>query len=254
MLIDLDHALTAADTRDRLVSQGFAVLTPVALARLAGHALDDLAALSSFWDDLPRDRYLRDLGHYRSRRHGCAVVHVGEAEARIEEAPHRPHWQSTDYNALHGGLERWFEPLDPRMADAAVWRDLITSIGRCVAAVRAPAGGRWFVEAHPFRIDTSEGVGRPTPEGAHRDGVDFVAVILVDRRAISGGETRVFEAAGPHGVRFSLATPWTALVLDDTRVIHESTPIQPLTDDGRGHRDTLVLTYRAGGFQAPDGP
>jgi hypothetical protein len=30
-------------------------------------------------------------------------------------------------------------------------------------------------------------------------------------------------------------------------VIHETTPIQPM--DGRGHRDTLVLTARAGGFQ-----
>ncbi|MFX8160728.1 2OG-Fe dioxygenase family protein, partial [Acinetobacter baumannii] len=31
----------------------------------------------------------------------------------------------------------------------------------------------WFIEAHPFRIDTSDGIGRPTPEGAHRDGVDL---------------------------------------------------------------------------------
>jgi hypothetical protein len=27
------------------------------------------------------------------------------------------------------------------------------------------------IEAHQFRIDTAEGIGRPTPEGAHRDGV-----------------------------------------------------------------------------------
>jgi hypothetical protein len=32
-------------------------------------------------------------------------------------------------------------------------------------------------------------------------------------------------------------------------VIHESTPIQPLDPPREGHRDTLVLTYRAGGFQ-----
>ena len=44
-----------------------------------------------------------------------------------------------------------------------------------------PDSPRWYVEAHPFRIDTSDGIGRPTPEGAHRDGVDYVVVILVDR-------------------------------------------------------------------------
>jgi hypothetical protein len=30
---------------------------------------------------------------------------------------------------------------------------------------------------------------------------------------------------------------------------HESTPIQPLAE--RGHRDTLVVTFRAKGFQGP---
>jgi hypothetical protein len=40
-------------------------------------------------------------------------------------------------------------------------------------------------------------------------------------------------------------------------VIHESTPIQPLgglgvDGHGGGHRDTLVLTYRAGAFQGQE--
>ena len=108
----------------------------------------------------------------------------------------------------------------------------------------------WFVEAHQFRIDTTDGIGRPTPEGAHRDGVDFVAVMLVGRHGISGGETRVFAANGPDGQRFTLTEPWTLMLLDDTRVIHESTPIQPLAD--YGYRDTLVLTYRAKGFQGDE--
>jgi len=39
-------------------------------------------------------------------------------------------------------------------------------------------------------------------------------------------------------------------LLDDTRVVHETTPIQQAASDV-GWRDTLVITYRAGGFQAP---
>ena len=53
-------------------------------------------------------------------------------------------------------------------------------------------------------------------------------MLLVGREGIKGGETRVFEADGPHGIRFTLTEPWSALLLDDERVIHESTPIQPL--------------------------
>jgi len=77
-------------------------------------------------------------------------------------------------------------------------------------------------------------------------------VLLVGRQGIKGGETRVFEAQGPHGIRFTLSEPWSALLLDDERVIHESTPIQPLGD--LGYRDTLVLTFRARGFQGPANP
>ena len=77
----------------------------------------------------------------------------------------------------------------------------------------------------------------------------LVAVVLVGREGIKGGETRVFAADGPAGQRFTMLEPWTTLVLDDARVIHESTPIQPL--EACGHRDTLVLTYRTGSFQGP---
>jgi hypothetical protein len=37
------------------------------------------------------------------------------------------------------------------------------------------------------------------------------------------------------------------VLLDDTRVIHETTPIQPVAEGG--YRDTLVLTCRADTFQ-----
>ena len=164
-------------------------------------------------------------------------------------APHRPHWQPTSYNALHGGIERWFEPVEPAVDASPAWRGLIAGLGRLFAAALATPVERWFIEAHQFRIDTAAGIGRPTPEGAHRDGVDFVAVILVARHDVRGGETRVFEADGPRGVRFTLDTPWTALLIEDARVIHETTPIQPAAS--AGWRDTLVLTYRRDGFLAP---
>ena len=69
-------------------------------------------------------------------------------------------------------------------------------MGRLASALRGEQP--WYVEAHQFRIDTTDGIGRPTPEGAHRDGVDLVAVLLVGREGIKGGETRVFDADGPH--------------------------------------------------------
>ena len=226
-----------------LSEKGHAALSAAGLRDLLGNAAAGLDALRPSWSDLPPDAHLRDGGRYRRRRHACFIVDG----AVVTPVPHRPHWQPVEYNALHGGMERWFEPMRADVVAAPAWHALLRGLGAQCSAVK---GARpWYVEAHQFRIDTTDGIGRPTPEGAHRDGVDFVAVILIDRHGIKGGETRVFEADGPAGLRFTMSEPWTTLLLDDARVIHESTPIQPLA--AGGHRDTLVLTYRAGGFQGP---
>jgi hypothetical protein len=195
------------------------------------------------WNDLPPDQYLKDSGRYRHRRHSSFVVHSD----RVEQAPHRAHWQPLSYNALHGGMTRWYEPIQPVMTEHPSWATLLVRLGIGFSDIKGVQP--WFVEAHQFRIDTLSGIGRPTPEGAHRDGVDYVVVVLVDRLDVIGGESRVFEAAGRQGQRFTLTQPWSTLILDDEQVIHETTPIQPGTRSG--HRDTLVLTFRRGGFQEP---
>jgi hypothetical protein len=242
------HFLPPCVPVDRLLpavsQQGYAVLDARSVQQWAGLPAQALAALQPAWDDLPSDAYLKDGGRYRRRRHSCFVVD-GEA---LSQVPHRAHWQPVAYNALHGGMQRWFEPMTAEVAGSPAWTQLLLALGRAASALKGAQP--WYVESHLFRIDTTDGIGRPTPEGAHRDGVDFVAVFMVGRHRIKGGESRVFEAQGPNGQRFTLTEPWSLLLLDDERVIHETTPIQPVDGpDGLGWRDTLVLTLRAGGFQ-----
>jgi hypothetical protein len=238
----------ARDLDAALADSGFAVLPGAgpdglhAMLQAPDGALDGWLG---FWDRLPPDAYLLDGGKYRQRRHGSFVVEGDEVRA----VPQRPHWQPVDYNALHGGLERHFEPLEAELVDDPLWRRLLATLAAHASALRGAQP--WYVEAHVFRIDTANGIGRPTPEGAHRDGVDLVAVTLARRHGIKGGESRVFQAASSAGLRFTLDEPWTTVVLDDARVIHETTPIQPRTAAAPGFRDTLVLTFRAHGFQGP---
>jgi hypothetical protein len=229
---------------DALRTDGYALLKPADVAQLAGVTLAELQALTPSWNRLEPDHYLKDGGRYRRRRHACFIDRGGQ----LAQSPHRAHWQPVEYNALHGGMRRLFEPVEPGTIAQPAWSRLMTALGAVCAQVKGER--TWYVEAHQFRIDTQDGIGRPTPEGAHRDGVDFVAVVLVARHNIKGGETRVFEANGPKGQRFTMTEPWTLLLLDDAAVIHESTPIQPAGPDG--HRDTLVLTWRAGGFQGDE--
>ena len=243
------HFLPPCVPVDRFLSslqqQGYAVLDARSVQQWSDLSAQALAAFQPAWDDLPSDAYLKDGGRYRRRRHSCFVVD-GDL---VEQAPHRAHWQPVVYNALHGGMLRWFEPMAADMVAQPSWAQLLRRLGAMASSLKGPQP--WYVESHLFRIDTTDGIGRPTPEGAHRDGVDFVAVFLVGRHRIKGGESRVFEASGPNGQRFTLTEAWSLLLLDDERVIHETTPIQPVDGpEGAGWRDTLVITLRAGGFQA----
>ena len=224
-----------------LRADGFVVASAETVAELARVPVGDLQTLSQYWEGLPRDPYLKDGGRYRFRRHASYEI----KKESLTLVPHRAHWQSVDYNALHGGIERWFEPIQNPLTSNLAWQSLLLGLGQILSGLKPV--NTWFIEAHQFRIDTTDGIGRPTPEGAHRDGVDFVAVFLLDRVGIKGGETRIFDAQGSAGLRFTLTQPWSLLLMNDERMIHESTPIQPVGD--YGYRDTLVLTYRSTGFQ-----
>ena len=236
-----------SDLRQELVSSGWAVLSQPAFSELTAVPAQAFEAWQPHWAELAPDQHLRDGGHYRRRRHGCFIVDAAGCRA----VPARAHWQPVEYNALHGGIQRHFEPLPLAWLSDPHWARMLSALAGVAGGLRPSS--TWFVEAHPFRIDASAGIGRPTPEGAHRDGVDLVAVVFVGRSNVKGGETRVFDAQGPHGVRFVLSQPFSVLLLDDERVIHESTPIQPLDPALPSWRDTLVLTFRQGGFQGPEG-
>jgi hypothetical protein len=245
---------TTNDIATTVRNQGYAVIEPRSVALCLRIDLSALASFVPSWAMLPRDQHLKDGGAYRHRRHSCFLQDVTQSDDSLglRQVPHRAHWQPTSYNALHGGIERWFEPMAAEVCAQPAWRALLRQLGQLFSLCRAAT--QWSIEAHQFRIDTATGIGRPTPEGAHRDGVDFVAIVMIGCHGIKGGETRVFEADGPSGVRFTLHEPWSILLLDDTKVIHETTAIQPAQLDiaiATGHRDTLVLTYRSNGFQDP---
>ena len=238
------------DLPAQLQQHGYVVIAPDQFYALTGHQEDDWTQLAKTWQHLPPDEYLRDGGRYRQRRHASFVIN----NSSVQLAPHRAHWQPVAYNALHGGIDRWFEPCEEEFVHSVALKDCLINLGNQLNQIKPATDDTWYVEVHQFRIDTTDGIGRPTPEGAHRDGVDFVAVLMLGRHQIKGGETRVFEANGPQGQRFTLNQSFSLMVLDDERVIHESTPIQPIDPDNAAHawRDTLVVTFRRDGFQ--DGP
>jgi hypothetical protein len=225
---------------DALRDQGFVFVHGAAMqAALLAEGMTGWDALATSWDDLGLDTYMADGGRYRKRRHAAFQV----TPDAIMRKPHQPHYQSRDYNALNGGIARWFEPVASIVADGPAFQAILRLCTRLFDGLTpAPA---WHVEAHQFRIEARPGQsGQPTPEGLHQDGVDWVLVLMIGRSNIASGTTSIHGLDRALLGSFTLEAPMDAALLDDHRVFHGVTAVQPLDPAQPAHRDVLVLTWR----------
>ncbi|HEX7341918.1 MAG TPA: 2OG-Fe dioxygenase family protein [Rhodanobacteraceae bacterium] len=225
-----------------LLRDGYVLVPGAAMREVIGQsgALDDWAAFAASWDDLAEDHYMADHGRYRRRRHAVFTVRPDG----IVRAPHQPHYQSRDYNQLNGGIERWFEPVLPAIGASASLCSVLACCHRIFGAVAADVSD-WRIEVHQFRIEAQAGVlGQPTPEGVHRDGVDYVLVLMIGRTNIASGTTTVYGPDRAALGSFTLADPFDATLLDDHRVYHGVTAVEPIDPALPAHRDVLVVTFR----------
>ena len=202
----------------------------------------DWDAFAASWNDLPWDEYLARFGRYRRRRH--AVFYAARG-GMIELAPRREaHYQSPNYNPLQGGIERWFEPVVPEVSSGkSMCAILKWCRGLCDAL--APDVARWRIEVHQFRIEArAELPGQPTPEGMHRDGVDFVLVLLIARQNIASGTTTIHTLDQRELGSFTLTEPLDAALVDDARVLHGVTAVEAVDARQPAYRDVLVVTFK----------
>jgi hypothetical protein len=230
--------------RDRIVAAGFAFV-PAAQMRPLVLREDDAADWRRFaasWSDLPLDTHLPEGHRYRRRRHATLSAQPAACDFAIE--PHRPHYQGLEYNSLVGGIERWFEPIRPEILMGASFREVMRFCLALFTPLRPQSS--WHIECHQFRIEARrEAVGQPTPEGVHRDGVDYVLVLLVNRTNIQSGTTSVHDLDGRLLGSFTLTASFDAALVDDSRVKHGVTAVQPLDQDAAAFRDVLVVTFKA---------
>jgi hypothetical protein len=230
--------------RAGLTERGFAHGSAATMrTSLLEAGLSNWESFAESWDDLGVDSYMADGGRYRRRRY--AAYSVGAEE--IRRKPHQPHYQSRDYNTLNGGIARWFLPVTDAIgahpALTAILRTAHTIFTASTAEATRPR--TWHVELHQFRIEARAGeLGQPTPEGLHRDGVDWVFVMLVRRQNVASGETTIHDLRQQKLGSFTLTEPMEAALVDDDLVYHGVTPITPIDPNAPAYRDVLVATFR----------
>jgi hypothetical protein len=193
------------------------------------------------WNTLEQDQYMADGGSYRKRRHATYATWFAGESPRL--MPHQPHYQTVDYNPLNGGVARYFSPILGDLHQSRTLNALLDFGAHLFGGLSGNA--QWHIELHQFRIEARDGQhGKPTPEGVHRDGVDFVMVVMINRVNINSGTTTIYNLDHELIGEFTLQDSFDLVLVNDRKLYHGVTSIEQIDGSAEAYRDVLVITFR----------
>jgi hypothetical protein len=196
----------------------------------------------SSWNNLEIDNYMSDGGKYRYRRYSVVNCYNGN---ELEYLPPEPHYQKIVYNNLNGDIFRHYAAFEEHILKSFTLKLMINLSCKIFNQIK-PENLNWRVECHQFRIiPSADTLAFPTPEGRHRDGVDYVFMMLIERENITGGVTKIYNNANSCIATHTLKSPQECILLDDTKVMHEVSHVNHLSSSNTAYRDVLVLTFRS---------
>lgn len=194
------------------------------------------------WNTLDMDQFMSDRGKYRTRKH--ATFTVNNSDKIIQKNKYIPHFQMIEYNSLNGGIARHFTEIGRKTIENPIFQNLLQFAYFTFSELKSE---NWFIEAHQFRIEAKpNNLGKPTPEGIHRDGVDFVLMALINRQNIQGGFTRIYNLDKTLKTEFMLENFLELALVDDHKVYHSvtETMVNSIEHSKFGIRDVLVITFK----------
>jgi hypothetical protein len=189
------------------------------------------------WNNLLRDPYLRDGGSYRYRRY--SVFHW--QNKRLTVLPHEPHYQSSHYNHVHGGFNRNFRAWLPTTLNNPA---LLEIVRWATGLFSHNPSELWRIQSHQFRIVARpDQLGKPTPEGVHKDGAEYILIMMMDRHNVQGGVSRIYDNDMRPLGEGTLEQAGDIVLVNDRAVYHGVTEISPQDPTQPAWRDVLVLTF-----------
>ena len=242
---DSGHAVELDKIIERLAAHDFLYLDAQKvvemLSILAGSKIGNDQVFLDSWNSLEEDQYMADGGRYRKRRH--ATLATQRAGDRPRLMPYQAHFQTSDYNPLNGDIARYFAPILEDLLNSKTLVALL-DFGNHLFS-RISGQHQWHIELHQFRIEARDGQrGNPTPEGVHRDGVDFVIVVMINRVNIESGATTIYNQDNQLVGEFTLLNTFDMAIVNDKKVYHGVTPITQLDTSEEAYRDVLVMTFK----------
>jgi hypothetical protein len=199
--------------------------------------------LARDWENLVADPYLKNGARFRERRYDR--FYYLPSTNRIRLRPHRPYLQSAMANGYAGGIHREIAPLTEATLNNPLLHYLIAFNFQRFPVTPDRLDEPWDVQCHQFRIiGVPYEAGEPSPEGPHRDEVDFGAIHLMSLTNADGGMSQAYTSPEELVAEFSLDDRMDTMYWADQKILHSVTPIIPQDTDRPAVRDVLILGYK----------
>lgn len=187
--------------------------------------------LAPSFDNLPGSDYLD--GAYRLRRYS----HFTFDGSALLELPTKAFSQSGDLNQFQGNVAREYMPIEPEIVAGDAFKEMFVSFKEM-----AKIADETPIEVHQIRILANPQTVTPVaPEGVHQDGFDRLAVFVIQRENVSGGEVCVHCEKEQAPIFKHEFDQGEFVVLNDKRFWHSAGNLIA-NDSDAAYMDVIVLT------------
>ena len=187
---------------------------------------------------MPADKYLKFADKNFRNRRLTKILFKNNKFYTIKNTDFK---QNKIQNRYLGGVKRNFNSINPK---------IVNRINKIVKEhfVKIINSKEIQFGYHQIRITCGENyVGYPVPEGWHKDGFDFVALINISSKNIQGGISRIRNSIKENKDADSYSCFLNSgefLFFSDKDFFHFTDPIIVSSDKEFGYRDTIVITFK----------
>ncbi|QCL95760.1 2OG-Fe dioxygenase family protein [Agrobacterium tumefaciens] len=200
----------------------------------------DHIEIQNEFDQVEIDKYMKNGETYRLRR---LTKYVADTKTRSFEAlENQIFFQGYDLNSYGSGIKREYPQLSPSLVNNQVLQRLSFA---CLDAIQPlHKETKWTVGVHFIRtVCTTDEMAKPSPDGAHQDGHDYLSISLIKRENIEGGATNILDINKNVVSDFLLENYLQTVLVNDKTMYHDALPIRRVDPNKNGIRDVIIIDY-----------
>jgi hypothetical protein len=193
---------------------------------------------------MPIDPHLFEGEGERFRRY--ARFAINPIKQTLELFEHDLFFQAKKFDQLYGDIHRQFAPMTYAEYGNDFFQQLVIESFFALPIPLALSEETFEVSAHMIRISATPNshVGRPAPEGIHRDGYHYGSIHLMQRENVNGADNQIFDLNKNLIDQSRLVDAMDSIYFDDSAIFHGVTPFAAENCLQRATRDMLILLYQ----------